>query len=208
MNSNDTNDAPLIDELTPLPEGALSLAQAPQALRGAILQQTLPVVRRRRWLRRVRWAGGLAAAYAAGLTTMVTVSHLNSPEPRQIIEVRAVPAAAVPPQEAPVLPASAPVPPPVSKPEEKVVTASAMVPQPSDPLAIRRAAAYAPFEERAELLRRAGDLYLEEQADVERALECYSEYLNELDPAKLRETAQHDNWLLLSLKQARMKEAS
>ena len=58
---------------------------------------------------------------------------------------------------------------------------------------------------RADLLRRAGDLYANEQHDLEGALRCYSQSLDSAgDTQPVIST--DDHWLLMAIKDARMKE--
>lgn len=60
--------------------------------------------------------------------------------------------------------------------------------------------------ERAALLRRAGDRYLNEEGDPEAALRCYSQALDAgtQDDTKF---SPDDSWLLMAIKNAREKEA-
>jgi hypothetical protein len=60
-------------------------------------------------------------------------------------------------------------------------------------------------EKRADLYRRAGDLYLGRD-DVEAALRCYRRALDGVTAADLAVRADRDTWLLMSLKMARQKE--
>ena len=53
----------------------------------------------------------------------------------------------------------------------------------------------------------AGNKYLEASEDVESALRCYTQALNACTPAEL-EITPDDNWLVVTLKNARLKERS
>ena len=67
-----------------------------------------------------------------------------------------------------------------------------------DPTLLEELALDAGPSERARLLRRAGDRYLDERGDVEAAVRCYRASL-EIDPADAPEP--NDSWLLAVLKQ-------
>src|SRR5262249_49084327 len=58
---------------------------------------------------------------------------------------------------------------------------------------------------RAELFRRAGDLYLGQENDLESAVRCYKNALNAGSEKDL-EIGPQDTWLLISLKNARREE--
>ena len=60
-------------------------------------------------------------------------------------------------------------------------------------------------EQRAALYRRAGDRYLEEAADPQDALRCYTQALDDGSEADLNVSAD-DSWLLMALKIDRKKE--
>jgi hypothetical protein len=71
--------------------------------------------------------------------------------------------------------------------------------------AVERRAEKAADPERAALLRQAGHRYLEEEADPEAALRCYSKSLDAgtKDDAKF---SPNDDWLMMAIKNAREKE--
>jgi hypothetical protein len=79
----------------------------------------------------------------------------------------------------------------------------AVAPEPAP--AVERRAEQAADSERAALLRQAGRRYLEEEADPEAALRCYSKSLDAgtKDDAKF---SSNDDWLLMAIKNAREKE--
>jgi hypothetical protein len=60
-------------------------------------------------------------------------------------------------------------------------------------------------ERRADLFRRAGDRYLKDENDLRSAVRCYKHALDAGSDEDLRITSQ-DNWLLVSLKNARQEE--
>jgi len=62
--------------------------------------------------------------------------------------------------------------------------------------------------EQIRLLSRAGDLYLAQRDDVERALYCYRQVLELTPSSQLLAADQDDSWLLASLKLARTQEKS
>jgi hypothetical protein len=74
------------------------------------------------------------------------------------------------------------------------------------PQVIERWAALAEGRRRVELYRRAGDLYYERFGDHAAAIRCYRKALDGGTDADLTVQADKDNWLLMSLKVARLKE--
>jgi hypothetical protein len=62
--------------------------------------------------------------------------------------------------------------------------------------------------EQIRLLARAGDLYLVQRDDVERALYCYRQVLELTPSSQLLAVDQDDSWLLASLKLARIQETT
>ncbi len=58
---------------------------------------------------------------------------------------------------------------------------------------------------RPDFYRRAGDLYLDEEKDPESALRCYGQALDAAGEAD-QAVAADDNWLLMTIKNARQKE--
>jgi hypothetical protein len=59
-------------------------------------------------------------------------------------------------------------------------------------------------ERRAELFRLAGDRYLSEESDLVSAVRCYKHALDSGSPKDWKVTP-NDNWLLMSLKNARLE---
>ncbi len=60
-------------------------------------------------------------------------------------------------------------------------------------------------EQRADLYRRAGDLYVRQENDLEAAVRCYGNALDAGTNADL-EIKPEDEWLLMAIKDARQKE--
>lgn len=154
-------------------------------LRLLIQQKTLGIMRRRRWLRRGSWLAGLAACYAAGILTM---SIWPKPETSQQVVIVSEQDEAS--QGAPTpAPAETKVPSPAPTPE----SALAMEWQALDST-----------EKRPDLFRLAGDRYLQEN-DIESATRCYRGALEGVSDQDLKISV-NDNWLLMSLKQAKQEE--
>jgi hypothetical protein len=149
------------------------------ALRQALLRRTLGVLRRRTWLKRLALAAALAACFAGGFVT----SQLTT-TPRTDVQVVTVYRESVqpaPPDEAPPAPTVE-------------VRAAAL-----EDRAITTPTA------RTELFRQAGDTYLKAEGDVQAALRCYRLALDAGSDKDLA-VAPEDNWLLISLKEARLRE--
>jgi hypothetical protein len=176
-----------VDDLDDL----LSAAPVPPApqLRSAVWRRTAGVQRRRRWLRYARTAALLAACYAAGVATLW--------------RWRAEPAPPRIPSPAEVRP---PKPPPQPVPEPTPPAADNDPYRDDPPQVIEQWAARAEGRRWVELYRRAGDLYYERFADHQAAIRCYRRALDAGTAADLVVQADKDNWLLMSLKMARLKE--
>src|SRR5207302_3471915 len=126
----------------------------------------------------------LAACYAAGVAT---VAWRNRPGAH--LSVALVQPAPAPPKESPA-PADVQNDPYRNDP----------------PQLIERWAALAEGRRRVELYRRAGDVYYEQLGDHTAAIRCYRHALDGGTAADLVVKADKDNWLLMSLKVARLKE--
>jgi hypothetical protein len=150
-------------------------------LRQALRVQTTRVLRRRRWWRRTRLTGALAACYLAGILTMRV----------------AAPAPAPPPEIS-----RQPTPPTLPDEPERVEAPRPTVEETALALEWR---AFEATEHRAELYRQAGDRYLERERDPSSALRCYRQALNATPPENLA-ISPSDSWLLMTLKEARLKE--
>jgi hypothetical protein len=175
---NDTPD-PLDELLTP----SIPPARVPR-LQVALLARTTSVLRRRRRWRHFGFVVALAACYAAGVLTMRLLAKPTIVEAAPIVIERVVEREQKPVQvsEKPNRPA----------PAEAAPTALALEWQ-----------AVESENNRAELFRRAGDRYLNDENDPESALRCYKNALNAgADP----KVSPDDNWLLTSIKNAQQEE--
>jgi hypothetical protein len=156
-----------------------ALPPEPPGLREAVERESGRVLRRRRLLRRTRWAGALAACYAAGLATMWLFSQaVRLPQPEVVEHV----------------------------PRNTVAPPNEVDPYRSGPPdLLERWALQASGERRVDLYRRAGDGFLERE-DVLAALRCYRQALDGASASDLAIRADTDTWLLMSLKMSRHKE--
>jgi hypothetical protein len=151
-------------------------------LRVAVLEQTIHVLRRRRRLRRAGHLAALAACYVAGLLTMRLGTPLSQPpEPSAIAHQGSEPADPItPPRAAP------------AEADEPAVV-------------LEQRGAQAPQHERAALYRRAGDSYLVVEANPQAAVRCYTLALETASESELA-VAADDNWLLIAVKDAQLRE--
>jgi hypothetical protein len=158
------------------------------ALRAALRQRTTTVLRRRRHVR--RGAVSLLLLLAGVGLGWSLATFLQPPDPPAEHPVRVVVVERPGPEKAPPGPAPREAP---ATPLDKVLSPaqSAEVKAHHD-------------EKQAEDFRVAGDRYFEAD-DCASALRCYREYLNRGGPEVLA-VASGDNWLLVSLKNARKKE--
>jgi hypothetical protein len=164
------------------------LSPAPPHQREDLWRQTAGTQRRRRWARRTRVAAIVAAIYGAGVATVAWRTRSSPPVERGIVSV--------PRQDE--VPESERQLPPIGGQND---------PYRNDPpQVIERWAALADGRRRVELYRRAGDLYYERFADHAAAIRCYRHALDGGTAADLVVKADKDNWLLMSLKVARLKE--
>jgi hypothetical protein len=167
----------LLDRLVPLPANA--------ALEEALRQRTTGLVRRQRSLRRSGFAAALAACYAAGLLTMNWLPSPIVPDDGPHTEQSSELASAVP--------ASTP-----SSDDAKPATGDAA------PAALEWQALDSRSRSPA-LLRAAGDRYLQETGDVQSAVRCYRNLLQEGSGAEPT-ISTDDSWLLMALKEAKQRE--
>jgi hypothetical protein len=176
-----------IPEMDPI-EGFLrqdSSREINENLRQSIENKTLAVLRHRRWLRRGGWLAGLAACYLAGILTMwmkpsSEVSQPAAVAPHQNTDTQTSARPATPEQESPSN----------AQPPE---SALALEWQALDSL-----------KNRPDLFRLAGDMYLQDN-DLESATRCYRGALEDASDQDLKISV-NDNWLLMSLKQAKQEE--
>ena len=156
-----------------------------EQLRLLIQQKTLAVIRRRRWLSRGSWLAGSAACYAAGILTMWL---WLKPEAQQQVAIASDRDAAGQVDSAPT-------------PAETKPATQAQPPETA--LAMEWQALDSP-ERRPDLFRLAGDKYLEDN-NIESATRCYRGALKDASDKDLKVSV-NDNWLLMSLKQAKQEE--
>ena len=177
---------PLLEGTEALPQGAWDLPHVSAELREALLRRTSAMVRGRprRW--RALMVCTVAAAYVAGVGSVVWWP-------------RAADTAGMPVTTAQNPPLTGP-----QATEKPVAVGAASV----DPCDLLARVASAPRDEQIRLLRQAGDLYLSQWDDVAGALYCYRQVL-ELMPASQPITLESsDTWLLASLKLARIQETA
>jgi hypothetical protein len=149
----------------------------------SLLARTTRTLRWRRLGRRVSILAALAACYVAGLVSMRLLWA------EQVVEVRTEIVYVT--EE--------------KKPESPPVRVTPPVPErPPTALALEWQAAEDP-DRSAELNRRAGDRYFAEENDLASAVRCYKRFLNACPETEL-EVAPQDNWLLVTLKNARLEE--
>ena len=169
-------------------------APASPELRSRLRERTQRAVRRRRRARRVRMVALMAACYLAGMLTTsywwlkqrwaANPASLPPSAQHQVVQQRPAPAPRPPVRAQPAAPQLAPVPTPAP--------------------VLERWAWLAEADERARLLREAGDRYLE-AGDLAAALRCYRRSL-EADAAGRTDQAGVRNWLYLALKTAKKRE--
>jgi hypothetical protein len=170
------NPDPLHDLLRPEPSVPAPIWKV------ALREQTTRTLRWRRRGRNVAIIAVLAACFLAGV---LATRLFSSPQIVREIEYVSVPAEPTPDTPAP----------PSQKPtnEEKLTA-----------LALEWQAAESPDRSR-ELNRLAGDRYVEEENDLESAIRCYKRFLSQCTHEEL-EIDPKDNWLLVTLKNARLEE--
>jgi hypothetical protein len=166
------------DPLDELLRPGLPAASLP-AWKDALLARTTRTLRWRRRGRRLGLVAALAACYVAGAFSM----RLLQPAPAVEHQIEHVYVTVEPKREVQATPVPEP---PVSA------------------LALEWQAVDEP-ERSAELNRRAGDRYLADENDLASAVRCYKRFLNACTDTEL-EVAPLDNWLLVSLKNARLEE--
>jgi hypothetical protein len=151
------------------------------AWKNALRDRTAKILRRRRHARRTAFVGALAACFVGG----ILAAHLFRSEPPIVHDIQYV---YMPAESKPDKPVQ-----PTEQPEPKLTA-----------LALEWQAVESP-DRSAELYRRAGDRYFEEENDVASALRCYRHFLRECHASELG-IAPQDNWLLVNLKNAQREE--
>ena len=188
------------------------------ALRGAVLGQTLSVLRRRRRWKRCAVAAGLVGCYLAGIATMtigraggkaelaVCVSDVvrgsRDSAVRGSPDLAQAPTEGLPTQGRPAVEESA-----GSGDPRRAHESSAT------PLAghhAKQGRGRGAGGERTltgyQRLRRAGDQWLRESGDISRAVRDYARALDQASEQERAIAPGQDNWLLMALKDARTKE--
>jgi hypothetical protein len=164
------------------------------AWRQALFLRTTGVLRRRRWARRAGFAAALVGCYLAGLATMQLGLPSAPPaeRPAELSRASGTEGRENPPREPlPVAPSGA------AQDSRQLASVPAGV--------LERWAPAVSEEQPAQLYRRIGDRYLKEEADVQAALRCYTQALENSSAADLA-SAPEDDFLLMALKDARKKE--
>lgn len=175
-------DAPLPDPLERFlqqPPGAMASAE----LRDTLLRQTSAGLRKSRWRRwpiGVGVAAALLVAQVSGYLVFRWRQIESEPSPLVVIVEH--------------------------KPALKLEPPVVVAPAPVHPLVLENNAFDAEDDrQRVRLYFQAGDLYFEQNQDVESALRCYHQALAYCDTSEL-ETDVNDNYLVMSLKRERRRE--
>lgn len=177
---------PLLEGTEALPRGAWDVPHVSAELRDALLRRTSAIVRRRP----LRWHAlmvcTVAAAYVAGVGTVVWWPRAASTSGMPVTATQNLP---------------------LTRPQstEKPVDVEATSVDPSELLA---RVASAPRDEQIRLLRQAGDLYLSQWGNVEGALYCYRQVLELMPASQPIALESSDTWLFASLKLARIQETA
>ena len=169
-------------------DGVLGADSAPRpsdALRAAVLSQTVGVIRFRRRMKKCVLAASLLGCYLAGVATTTLWQPAQGPLPSPAAIVATAEPTATEPTE----------PPAMRRPS-----------QPSRQNSPVARPVGSPRKNRVQTMREKADRHLLEQGDVASALRDYTCALN-LAPASQRAIRpEQDTWLLMALKNARAKE--
>ncbi len=160
--------------------GAFDLPADVAALRERLLRDTLQVVRGHRRRKQALRTASWGLAYAAGvLSAWFGLRHFTSDAaPRETIAVQQ------------------------PSPQEKMTTVKQPPQKRVTPEYLRAQVAGAQRAEQIELLRRAGDLYLNERNDLRSAVTCYQQVLELAETPEQLAVLPDDSWLLAELKNA------
>jgi hypothetical protein len=150
--------------------------------REAMLGRTTVVLRRRKRIRRAAIACAAVFIYGAGMGTALLFRGSED-----LAQTAAH-------TEEPIK----------RQPDPVVVTAEML----GDWEAFSIRVAEAPPTEKVRLLRAAGDWYMEKLNDIETAASCYSAMFAAMDTETMLDLHEQDNWLIASLKLARLEEKS
>jgi len=173
---NNENTDPLIEGFESVPAEAFNLPKAREGLKDSIFSQTCQVVRARAIRRRFMILGVVAAAYIVGVTTtFLWKETFDLMDGDSQVSKRSV--------DDEIKDGSSPI---YIEPSELVSRSE-----------------QASTTEQFRLLKQAGDLYLSEKCEIERALNCYSKALDSLPQSMQMEVNPDDSWLLAALKDGR-----
>ena len=128
----------------------------------------------------VRRVASLAASFLAGMAVLWFVDPRPTPlRVREVLVIREVPEVA---------------PPPESEPEPRSAYEWELLAEQTD------------GPDSSRYFRKAGDLYLADEADYDAAMRCYRLFLKLTPRAEWDDPAGGDTWLLVALKRARTSE--
>jgi hypothetical protein len=176
MNESNGHDADDVDRFL-----ATSISATDATLRSTVLNRTSRLVRRRRHVRRLGIVVALGMCFLAGMATMRWSAPPSIRERIVLVPQPApTPLHSTPKLESPTVPMAS--------------TAVAMEYQALDS-----------SRNRAELYRKAGDRYLQQEGDTASAVRCYRHIVDESKVKDLT-ISPDDNWLLMALKEAKRKE--
>ncbi len=155
-------------------------------LRQAVLGRTIGVVRRRRRLKRVALGAALLGCYLVGVATTQLSRSPTGRTVGPLAQQRGGPRASAQPTPRP----------------------SRVVPQPQADLPAGRCNGRIAKVRQADFddIRRLSDRYLEREGNVTLALRYYARALNTASAEQRAISVEEDSWLLMALKQARLKE--
>lgn len=190
------NHEPLIEGMDSLPENAFSAPKPSPELRERILFQTTRIVGRRSRRRRLAALTLVAAAYLLGITTAFLVW---GPSTRKDVGEGSGTVAESPGSEAGEAIGSGKR----AGGGAGVEAGEGKAGSVAEPAELVQRSESAPRGERVRLLKQAGDRYLAETYDVEKALACYRKVLDDLSPAERTAVDPEDTWLLAALKDSR-----
>ncbi len=170
------NYEPLIEGLESVPPEAFGLPRPPAGLQESIFAQTCRVVRAKARQRRLVALGVVAAAYMAGITTAL----LWTETPGRMNSGALLTSPSIDKERK-------------DEPFPSYIEPSELV---------RRSETASP-EDRIRLLKQAGDIYLSDQYEIEKALQCYRRALDSRPQSLQMRVEPDDSWLLAALKDAR-----
>lgn len=156
-------------------------------LRAVVLARTVRILRRRHVVQRCTFAAALAGCYLAGALSVQLWNRVSHPAAGNLVEQNPVIGSPGAPNNAsPIVPVVTPQP-------------GAIHERPLETADVERT--------RFEALRHAGDLQLERNGDLQAAVRFYKRALDIASKEELAVSVETDNWLLMSLKEARLQEA-